>query len=221
MDLQSSTKLIRAVLFDFDGTLTAPGSLDFSVIRDAVGCPKGRPVLEFINSMASQAERAEAFKILDAFEAEAARQSRPNAGAEEVLEFLLARGMKIGIISRNSLASIRTALDNFGRIQSLDFAIILSRDDPFNPKPSPEGILAAVRILGVPVAQVLVVGDFAFDVEAGHKAGALTAFLTNRGSSHTCAYPSDFTLEHLGELKEIVNLYAPQPHQHSSGVSRT
>ena len=211
MDLQSSTKLIRAVLFDFDGTLTEPGSLDFGAIRDAVGCPKGRPVLEFINSMASQAERAEAFKILDAFEAEAARQSRPNAGAEEVLEFLLARGMKVGIISRNSLASIKTALDNFGRIQSLDFAIILSRDDPFSPKPSPEGILAAVRILGVPVAQVLVVGDFVFDVEAGHKAGALTAFLTNRGSSHPCAYPSDFTLEHLGELKEIVSLYAPLP----------
>jgi len=221
MNLQSSTKLIRAVLFDFDGTLTEPGSLDFGVIRDAVGCPKGRPVLEFINSMASQAERAEAFKILDAFEAEAARQSRPNAGAEEVLEFLRARGMKIGIISRNSLASIRTALDNFGRIRPLDFAVILSRDDPFNPKPSPEGILAAVRILGVPAAQVLVVGDFVFDVEAGHKAGALTAFLTNRGSSHPCAYPSDFTLEHLGELKEIVSLYAPLPHQHSSHVSRT
>jgi HAD superfamily hydrolase (TIGR01509 family) len=211
MDLQSSTKLIRAVLFDFDGTLTEPGSLDFSVIRDAVGCPKGRPVLEFINSMASPSERAEAFKILDAFEAEAARQSRPNAGAEEVLEFLRARGMKVGIISRNSLVSIRTALDNFGRIRSLDFAIILSRDDPFDPKPSPEGILAAVRILGVPVAQVLVVGDFVFDIEAGHKAGALTAFLTNRGSSHPCAHPSDFTLEHLGELKDIVSLYAPLP----------
>jgi len=196
--------LIRAVLFDFDGTLTEPGSLDFGVIRDAVGCPKGRPVLEFINSMASQANRAEALKILDAFEAEAARQSRPNAGAEEVLEFLRGRGIKVGIISRNSLVSIRTALDNFGRIRPLDFAIILSRDDPFDPKPSPEGILAAVRILGVPVAQVLVVGDFVFDVEAGHKAGALTAFLTNRGFSHPCAYPSDFTLEHLGELKDII-----------------
>jgi hydrogenase expression/formation protein HypE len=192
------------VLFDFDGTLTEPGSLDFGVIRDAVGCPKGRPVLEFINSMASQANRAEALKILDAFEAEAARQSRPNAGAEEVLEFLRGRGIKVGIISRNSLVSIRTALDNFGRIRPLDFAIILSRDDPFDPKPSPEGILAAVRILGVPVAQVLVVGDFVFDVEAGHKAGALTAFLTNRGFSHPCAYPSDFTLEHLGELKDII-----------------
>ncbi len=128
----------------------------------------------------------------------------PIPGRKTLLEFLRARGMKVGIISRNSLASIRTALDNFARIQSADFAVILSRDDPYNPKPSPEGILAAAGILGVPVAQILVVGDFVFDVEAGRKAGALTAFLTNRGFSHPCTCPSDFTLEHLGELKEIV-----------------
>ena len=83
MNMPISARLIRAVLFDFDGTLTEPGSLDFGVVRDAVGCPRERPVLEFINSIASQAERDEAFKILDAFEAEAARQSRPNSGAED------------------------------------------------------------------------------------------------------------------------------------------
>jgi hydrogenase expression/formation protein HypE len=204
MDMPISTRLIRAVLFDFDGTLTEPGSLDFGAVRDAIGCPRERPVLEFINSIASQAKRDEAHKILDAFEAEAARQSRPNSGAEDALEFLRARGIKVGIISRNSMASIRTALDNFARIQLADFAVILSRNDPYNPKPSPEGILAAAGILEVPVAQVLVVGDFVFDVEAGRNAGALTAFLTNRGFAHPCTCPSDFTLEHLGELNQIV-----------------
>lgn len=211
MDAANSEKLILAVLFDFDGTLTEPGSLDFGVIRDAIGCPRGRPVLEFINGLRSQVERAEALKILDEFEGVAARQSRPNAGAEEVLEFLRARGLKVGIISRNSLTSIQTALANFKRIHPSDFAVILSRDDPYSPKPSPEGILAAARALGVPAAQVLVVGDFVFDVEAGQKAGAATAFLTNRGSSHPCACPADFTLEHLGELKVIINLHAPLP----------
>jgi HAD superfamily hydrolase (TIGR01509 family) len=211
MESQSSAKLIRAVLFDFDGTLTEPGSLDFGVIREAIGCPKGRPVLEFINGMSSQAERAEATRILNEYEAEAARRSRPNAGAEEALRFLRARGLKVGIISRNSLVSIETALKNFERIQPSDFAVILSRDDPVSPKPDPEGILAAAEALGVSVAQVLVVGDFVFDIEAGQKAGALTAFLTNRGFSHPCALPSDFTLEHLGDLTDIVGLHAPLP----------
>lgn len=206
MDPRGSKKVIRAVLFDFDGTLTGPGSLDFNVMRKAVGCPQGRPVLEFINGMASQQKRTAALQALDAFEAEAARKSHPNDGAEEILEFLRTRGVKVGIISRNSLASIRTAFENFQRIRMEDFSVILSRDDHFNPKPSPEGILAAAEILGIPVSQILVVGDFVFDVEAGFKAGAITAFLTNRGSSHPCAHPSDFTLEHLGDLRDIVSL---------------
>jgi hydrogenase expression/formation protein HypE len=205
------TKLIRAVLFDFDGTLTEPGSLDFYIIKEAVGCPKGIPVLEFIQGIESAAERARAFRVLDEFEAEAARQSRPNDGAEEILALLRARGLKIGIISRNSRSSILTTLDNFTCIQTSDFSVILSRDDPFSPKPSPDGILAAADILGIPAAQVLVVGDFVFDIEAGHKAGALTAYLTNRDPFHTCSHPSDFTLEHLGDLKDIINFYAPLP----------
>ncbi len=211
MGSHHSAKTIRAVLFDFDGTLTEPGSLDFNVIRNAIGCPKARPVLEYIRDMPSREGRAEALRILDTYETEAARRSRPNAGAEEVLEFLRARGIKIGIISRNSLASIRTALENFTHITPQDFAVILSRDDPFSPKPSPEGILATARALAVPASEVLVVGDFVFDVEAGHNAGALTAYLTNRGTSPPCALPSDFTLAHLGELKDVVNLHAPLP----------
>ncbi len=211
MDGKNATKFIRAVLFDFDGTLTEPGSLDFGIIREAIGCPKGIPVLEYIHGMDSQADRAKAFEILDGFEAEAARQSRPNAGAEEVLELLRLRGLKVGIISRNSRAAILAALEDFAHVRPSDFAVILSRDDPYSPKPSPDGILAAASILEIPPAQVLVVGDFVFDIEAGHKAGALTAFLTSRESAHLCAHPSDFILQHLGDLNEIIALYAPLP----------
>ena len=142
MDRADATKCIRAVLFDFDGTLTEPGSLDFGMIREAIGCPKGIPVLEFIRGMDSPAGRERAFEILDGFEAEAARHSRLNEGAEAVLELMRLRGLKAGIISRNSRAAILASLENFARVRPSDFALILSRDDPFSPKPSPAGILA-------------------------------------------------------------------------------
>ncbi len=208
----ASTESIRAVLFDFDGTLTEPGSLDFNAIRKVIGCPQGLPILEFIQGIPSESRRKEAFGLLEAFEDEAARQSRPNAGAEEVIGFLSARGKKIGIISRNSLSSIRTALENFSRTRAGDFAVILSRDDPYSPKPSPEGILAAAAILGTPTAQILVVGDFVFDIEAGHKAGALTAFLTNGSPSCPSACPPDFILKRLGDLRSLFDGPAPLPH---------
>jgi len=204
----SNAPLIRAVLFDFDGTLTEPGAIDFNVIRKAIGCPRGTPVLEFIAGMASTGEKAQANRILEEYEAEAARQSHPNACAEELLDFLRGRGLVSGIISRNSRVSIETSLRNFGRVQASDFSVILSRDDPFSPKPDPEGILAAADAMGVPVAEVLVVGDFVFDIEAGHRAGALTAYLTNRSLAQTCGCPANFTVGSLTELMEIIRRHS-------------
>jgi HAD superfamily hydrolase (TIGR01549 family) len=194
----------QAVLFDFDGTLTEPGSLDFAMIRNAIGCPKGRPVLEFIHGMSSEAERAEAFRILDDFEAEAARQSRPNRCAEEVIELLRKQNIRIGIISRNSRAAIMAALRNFERILPSHFSVILSRDDPYRPKPSAEGILAAAAMMGTTADHVLVVGDFVFDIQAGQAAGALTAYLTNRSALRPGVCFPDFTLHDLDDLKPII-----------------
>lgn len=209
-NMEKSARRIRAVLFDFDGTLTEPGSLDFSVVRNAVGCPAGLPVLEFINGIESETDRASAWCILDAFEADAARQSRPNACAEDILEMLRVRGLQIGIISRNSRNAIMTALRNFTRIPPEFFSVILSRDDPYDPKPSPDGILAAAKALGIPAEEVLVVGDFIYDMEAGRNAGALTAYLTNRNPARAGACAPDFILEHLGELKEIIHFLVPR-----------
>lgn len=203
--------LIRAVLFDFDGTLTEPGSLSFATIREAIGCPKGRPILEYIENLPSDDEKERARQILNRFEMEAAQRSLPNAGAEELLRYLLSKKLKIGIFSRNSSRAIHRALENFHDIRASDFDVILSRDDSQMPKPSPEAVLVAAKQISLPVEQVLVVGDFIFDIEAGHKAGARTVFLTNGASSPEWQHRPDFTIEKLWELKEIVQVLSPLP----------
>ena len=42
---------INAVLFDFDGTLSKPGTLDFPRLKKEIGCPPDDPVLEFIENL--------------------------------------------------------------------------------------------------------------------------------------------------------------------------
>jgi len=202
---------IRGVLFDFDGTLTEPGTLDFPAIRRALGCPAARPILEFIQSLPAQEERDEALRILDSHEFRAAASSQPNRGAEDLLEFLRARGIRIGIVSRNSLPSILRALENFERIAASDFEVILSRDDPFAPKPSPDGIRAAAERMRAPVGQLLVVGDFIFDVEAGRSAGAITAYVTNGRLDSETSRLADCTVADLVELKDMLRLHLPLP----------
>ncbi len=208
---QYNPMVIRAVLFDFDGTLTEPGSLDFAVIRQAIRCRAERPVLEFIASLPAEDARSRAKQILDEYEMEAARRSGPNSGAENLIRFLRSRCIKIGIISRNSSRAIRLALKNFHQINESDFDIIISRDDSLSPKPSPATVLAAGERMGIAADQMLVVGDFVFDIEAGYRAGARTVFLTNRDPSSNCSVEPDFTISDLAELREIVELNRPLP----------
>jgi len=200
---------IKAVLFDFDGTLTEPGTLDFAAVREAIGCPPNQAVLEFIGGLQDESACRNAMEILDRFEVEAAARSRPNAGAEELVRFLREKGLRTGIISRNSPQSIEIALGNFASLRPEHFDLILTRDDPYPPKPSPEGISAAAARMGAPADQVLVIGDYLFDIEAGHRAGARTVFLTNRGKL-VCHDPRpDFTIDRLDEVKDIIALHSP------------
>ncbi|OQY51663.1 MAG: hypothetical protein B6245_24325 [Desulfobacteraceae bacterium 4572_88] len=205
---------IKAVLFDFDGTLTQPESLDFSVIRQALGCPSDIPVLEFIETLPSPDQKKQATEKLEQFEFDAARRSEPNPGAESLIRHLRSKGLPVGIITRNTFQCIELALENFEMISPDDFELIISRDDPVSPKPSPDGIFLAAQKLNADTNEILVVGDFIFDIQAGERAGAITVLLDNGITKSTGgqAFPeSDFTIFHLEEIEEIVRLGSPLP----------
>ncbi len=194
----------KAVLFDFDGTLTLPGALNFSIIKEAIGCPLKDPVLEFIHGISDPDKMHNAMAALDQFEMEAAKKSEPNQGAEEIVSYLKSKGLFLGIISRNSLGSILKALENFIHICPEHFDVIISRDDPIKPKPSGDGILLAASRLGVTPEEIMVVGDYIFDIEAGNRAGAITVFLDTKKVSEPIK--SDFIITQLVELKNIARM---------------
>ncbi|MFC1515724.1 HAD-IA family hydrolase [Thermodesulfobacteriota bacterium] len=202
---------IKAVLFDFDGTLTKPGALNFPLLKETIGCPTDIPVLEFIEGLPVPEHREEAIAVVERFEKKAAAASEPNPGAEDLVEYLRSEGLAVGILTRNSLQSIERSLENFKKLQYSDFNIIISRDTPVAPKPSADGIILAAQELNVEVGQIMMIGDFVFDIQSGKDAGCLTAFLdygTVPGNSHI---ESDFTVSGLEEIRRIVRLGLPLP----------
>jgi len=208
------TFCIHAVLFDFDGTLTNPGAIDFAQIKKSLGCPPDIAILEFIDTLPSSEQRRQAMSVLDQFETDAAKESYPNQGAEKLLHWLKAQSIPFGILTRNSLPSVEQALKNFKAVGTDDFSIIITRDDPAPPKPSPDGVLLASEKIGVAPANLLMVGDYIFDIQAGAAAGALTALINLSESSHQLpwdpdAIQSDFQVTRLAELKKIVRLGRP------------
>jgi len=220
MEPMSRPFRLQAVLFDFDGTLTEPGAIDFEAIRLAIDCPPGTPILEFIAGQSDAARRAELYAILEGIELEAAAVSRPNVGAVQAVRGLKSRGFPLGLISRNGSASIERALENFAELSPDDFDVIVSHDVPLAPKPAPDTVLWAAGRLGVDPSGCLVVGDFGFDVRAGKAAGAVTVLVRNRSfpvesvagdSFADWARDADFVIDDLSQLDEVVRLGLPLP----------
>ncbi|MBI4777246.1 MAG: HAD family hydrolase [Deltaproteobacteria bacterium] len=200
--------MIRAVLFDFDGTLTAPGAIDFQAIRLRLCCPSDQPILEYIDRLDPQ-DQHRALDILEAMELEAARRSRPNTGALELLLWLKHIRIPFGLLTRNGPNSVYLTLTTFKEISARDFGVIVTRAEA-PPKPDPAGVLLAAARLSVDPREILFVGDYRFDVIAGHRAGSLTAFLSN--GKPLSWIPGDpephYTIHRLLELKSIIR---PRP----------
>lgn len=202
---------VQAVLFDFDGTLTKPGSIDFNLIKRAIGCPAESFILEFIETIDDPAQKQKVISVLEKYENAAADCSEPNHGAEELILFLQSKDIRTGIISRNSLESILRSFHNFKKIKAADFNVIVTRDDPVKPKPDGDGIILAAKKLKVDPKQLVVVGDFLFDIQAGKNAGSITVFLNNGRKPDFSDSESDYTISRLAELKKLIRLLTPLP----------
>lgn len=94
-------------------------------------------------------------------------------GVREFLGLLAARGVRRAVLTRNARALAISILRRF----SLHFDPIIGRED--GPvKPDPAAIRAICETWQLHPSEVLMVGDFRFDMEAGHRAGARTVLYT-------------------------------------------
>ncbi len=200
---------IKAVLFDFDGTLTKPGALDFQLLKKTINCPSDTPVLEFIESLPTRSQRDDASAVLARFEKEAAAISKPNPGAQDLVHYLRSKSLAVGIITRNTLSSIKRSLKNFENLDFSAFDVVISRETPVRIKPSGDGITLAAGMLNIDAKQMIMVGDYIFDIHAGQKAGCTTVFIDYNPISGAEQVDSDFIVTGFEEIKNIVRLGLP------------
>ena len=195
----------HAVLFDFDGTLTTPGHLDFLAIRNAIGCPIDTSILDYIDGIESERERDRARAILDEFEMSAAALVSGASGLQLLFEYLRERRLQCGILTRNSMQAVEASMRNIHEITFDDFECIITRDDDLPVKPAPEGVHAAVGIFREKPENVVVVGDYIYDIEAGNRAGVSTVFVDNLTDRKFAAPEADFSVADLRSLIPILH----------------
>ncbi|MGH3144712.1 MAG: HAD hydrolase-like protein [Rubrobacter sp.] len=187
--------MLKAALFDFDGTLVDTTEMIHQSMRHAASTVLGRDDVPRETLLANvgqplprQMELIDADKaelLLEAYRRhheehhDALIQEFP--GVEGSLSRLRSAGLKVAVVTSKRLASVEKALRSFPGLKGVVDRFV-TLEDTTEHKPHPEPLLRGLELLGdVPIDEAAYVGDSPFDVEAARAAG-LTSVAVSWGA---------------------------------------
>jgi phosphoglycolate phosphatase len=211
---------LRAVLFDFDGTL-ADSYPAITASVNHVRAGRGLPPLDEAE-VRKHVGRGPTHLLSHTVpggdvEADVARYrahhpsvmrsgTRLLPGAAEALAALKRHGLATGVCSNKPVGFTRELLGFLGLAPLFD--AVLGPEDVARPKPAPDMLLAGLAKLGVTAAAALYVGDMAVDVQTARAAG-VAVWVVPTGSDDPAALAAaapDRLLHSLHELPGLLGL---------------
>lgn len=183
--------MLKAVLFDMDGTLldTAPdfiavcqamlkahgrAPIDDQHIQDVVS-GGARAMVAATFDMAPEAPGFEALRqeFLDRYQEHCAVFTRPYDGMPELLESIERSRLIWGVVTNKPVRFAAPIMEQLGLAERS--AVLVCPDHVKNSKPDPEMLLLACSQLNIEPSEVLFIGDDLRDIESGRAAGTKTA----------------------------------------------
>jgi pyrophosphatase PpaX len=176
--------VLRAALFDFDGTLVDTTELIYQSMLHATGEVLGREIPREILLANVGQPLPRQMELIDAERAEALLESYrlhneehhdtligEFPGIEESLARLRSASVRVAVVTSKRRFSVEMALESFpGLGEVVDRFVTM--EDTTEHKPDPEPLLKGLEFLGdIPPEDAAYVGDSPFDVAAAKAAG--------------------------------------------------
>ncbi|KAA3604507.1 MAG: HAD family hydrolase [Planctomycetota bacterium] len=192
-----------AWIFDMDGTLTV-AIHDFEQIRRDLGVPSGQPILEYLDRL--PADRAAPLRRrLGRVEETLAARAEPMPGAASLLTRLRREGCRLGVLTRNRKDCALTTLATCGLLRFFEQDEVVGREEA-PAKPEPDGLLMLLDTWKLPSSAAVMIGNYLFDLQAGHAAGARTVYVDPSGD-----FPyRDHADDQVRDLRELQALVWPE-----------
>lgn len=218
--------MLKAVLFDWDGTLVDSKSAILTSYREATSRILGQefPVtpadVAFVIPMRAQ----ESFGMMSddpevvegliaayhrAYLSNSATQSGAYPGAAQTLSTLHAQGYRIGIITSKGRERVDQDAERFGLGEHIEHFV--TGDVSAERKPHPGPVLEALAHMRLDPSEVVYVGDGQQDVIAGKGAGVITvAAIYGFHGEEALAEGPDHVVRGIDEVVAIVRTVADQ-----------
>jgi len=216
-----ATKLkVKAILFDLDGTIVDSRDAYLEAAKTAFHAmglepPTMQTTLQIPkrleqNLSIDDLTHTNTARFLDVylktFYAITELKTKPIPNIRTALENLQQKAKLVLITMRNvPKVSVAKELQQFGLAQY--FTCILTAQDTHKPKPSPEALIKALKVIDVQICDCLIVGDSVIDITAGKAAGAKTiAVLSGLYTEQELAkFNPDLILKNAAQLPNCIN----------------
>ncbi|HYT89306.1 MAG TPA: HAD-IA family hydrolase [Gemmataceae bacterium] len=209
------TDTLRAILFDFDGTLAdsyAAITASVNHVRAAHGLPPlpedevrrhvGRGPAYLLEHTVPGADLATDWPRYRAHHPSVMESgTRLLPGAVEALAAVRRAGCLIGVCSNKPRAFTVRLLAHL----KLSVDLVLGPEDVAHPKPAPDMLLTALERLGIAANEVLYIGDMTVDIQTARAAG-VSVWVVPTGSDERAALEAAHPDRVLRDLHELVDL---------------
>jgi pyrophosphatase PpaX len=211
--------IVRAVIFDLDGTLIDSNWVHLQSWRGALKTlglqardqevidKLGLRTVDIAKSLVTSHDEQSVARLVQLksqlFEKAWRLEVKPRYGAIGMLRIMKARGVKSAVASSNNNDRISKTVKYFGMDLLLD--AIVGSDEVEAGKPDPALVMTAIKKLRVIPKESIYVGDSRYDIEAGRAAGAQTALLLQPVAPQSdLVIEPDYRLRSLYQLKRII-----------------
>jgi pyrophosphatase PpaX len=177
--------LLKAALFDFDGTLVDTTEMIYQGMRHAASTILGRDDIPRETLLANVGQPLpRQMELIDAEKAELLLEAYRHHHEEnhdaliqefpqvaQALSRLRSAGIKVAVVTSKRRTSVEMALNNFPDLRNVVDRFV-TMEDTNEHKPHPEPLWRGLELLGgIPKEEAAYVGDSPFDVEAAKAAG--------------------------------------------------
>lgn len=211
---------IKAVFFDFDGTLVDTNPLIIRTFQETFAnllpdfSPTDEEVLDCIGPTLQQTGQKYYAHDVDGFVSHYRELNLKHhdamveiyPGIVHMLEALKAKGLPLALVSSKHRDVVLKGVRLFGLEPYFDF--ILGGNEVTNPKPHQEPIELALKHFGLEPSEAIMVGDNSHDIHSAQNAGVLSVGVgwALRGADYLKNFAPDYIIKDADELVKIIEV---------------